>query len=284
MARMRALIRTVAFLLATLGSYALWLLGVPVARQHRYTAIRWRNYCFRLWARLCRAILNMQLTVEGEPPREPFLLVSNHLSYIDVIAIGSQTECTFVAKSDIEHWPLLGYMGGKMETIFIDRTSASDLPHVIGLIEHALHERKGVVVFAEGTSSPGSTVMPFLPSLLEPAVRQNLPVAYATITYRIPSGTPPVHTTVCWWGGMSFRKHLFNLFHVPSFEATLRFGPQRLHEENRKVLARKLQQAVLDQFEPVVSPDEVGEWSLTDVLERARGTASQRDTRPSRGV
>lgn len=272
--RIRALIRLIAFLLATVGVYSLWLLGHMVVGRQPYPALKWRNFVFRLWARYVRAIVNMRLTVEGEPPRCPFFLVSNHLSYVDVIALGSLMDCTFVAKSDIEHWPMLGYMGGRLDNIFIDRANAGDLPRVVGLIDKVLDEHKGIVLFAEGTSTQGAEVLPFLPSLLDPAARRNFPVSYASISYRTPPDQPPAHMCICWWGGMSFRKHLFALFHIPSFEATVRFGTAPIRARNRKALAKQLHQAVVEQFEPVVQHENGSETTTVATYQ-----SMERDTK-----
>jgi 1-acyl-sn-glycerol-3-phosphate acyltransferase len=123
---------------------------------------------------------------------------------------------------------------------------------VIGLIEQELHKNRGVMLFAEGTSSQGADVLPFLPSLLEPAARIDFPVSYVTITYCTPPGQPPASQSVCWSSKVSFRKHFFALLELPSFHATVRFGAQPIRDRNRKVLAKKLHQAVREQFQPLV--------------------------------
>lgn len=256
MRRVRAMFRTSAFILSTIGWYSLWFVVQKYVIRTRYAALKWRGAIFRNWGKTAASIAHMHLTVEGTPPQPPFLLVTNHLGYMDVITLLTQLNCTFVAKDEIEHWPLLGFMGKDMEAIYIDRTTRKDISRVITLIDQALQENKGIVVFAEGTSSQGADVLPFLPSLLEPAARMHLPVWYASISYRTPPGEMPAHLSVCWWGDMRFKSHLVNLFRLPYFEAILTFGPEPLCEPHRKTLARKLHAAIKEQFHPVVILEE----------------------------
>lgn len=252
MVKLRAYSRIVMFLLFTIAIYSAWVIGKVLVARTTYAAILWRNVIFRLWAKAMAFVLHMRVTVQGQPPQPPFILVSNHVSYVDIIALATQLDCVFVAKHDVTSWPLLGYMGKNIGAIFIDRKRLRDIPRVIGLIEESLNEGRGVVFFPEGTSSKGASVMRFLPSLMEPAAKMNFPVSYASVSYRTPPDAKPAHLSVCWWGGMSFRKHLYDLFHVESFDAIVTFGDHPIQETDRKLLAQKLHDAIESQFEPVV--------------------------------
>ncbi len=110
----------------------------------------------------------------------------------------------------------------------------------------------GIIVFAEATSSPGNTVLPFRPALLEWAARTGYPVHHASVSYRTPAGSPPAHLSVCWWGDMTLGPHLLGLCRLPRIEATIRFGADPIVERDRKLLAERLQRAVAEQFTPVV--------------------------------
>jgi 1-acyl-sn-glycerol-3-phosphate acyltransferase len=185
----------------------------------------------------------MRITVEGVPPKPPFLLVSNHLSYADIVLLATQVDCVFVAKRDVRSWPILGLIIESMGTIFIDRTSRRDVMRVNEQIDRALQAGDGVVLFAEGTSSPGARVLPLKPSLLNLVARKNHPVSYASITYSDPA--------VCWYGDMTFADHFFDLLKLPHFEATLVFGDVPVQETDRK-LARHLHQRIEEKFTPVM--------------------------------
>ena len=106
------------------------------------------------------------------------LLVSNHLSYLDIVVLSSIRPCVFVAKRDVARWPLFGWLAHAAGTIFVDRERRFSTEFVNGIHE-AIAAGLPVVLFPEGTSSDGSTVLPFKSALLESAVQLRSPVAAA---------------------------------------------------------------------------------------------------------
>ena len=217
---------------------------------------RWRMFVFRSWSQSLLPVMGVEVEVEGIPPEPPFFLVSNHLSYLDIPVLGSQVGAVFVAKSEIAGWPGIGLMCKAINTIFVDRERLRDLPRVMREIDRELGHGMGIVLFAEGTSSKGATVMPFRPSLLESAARSDRRVSFATLTYRTPEGAPPAHLAVCWWGGMEFTPHAANLARLDRVHAKVVFGDGLIHDCDRKQLARKLRDAVSERFQPVVDEEE----------------------------
>ncbi len=198
----------------------------------------------------------MEVSVIGEAPKLPFFLVSNHLSYMDIVALSSVTDCVFIAKSEIAGWAGVGRMARGIGTIFIERTNYQDLPRVISRIEQALAEGKGIILFAEGTSGMGDRVLPFSSALLEPAARLGVPVSYASIRYTTPPTEMPAYRAVSWWGEMTLMPHLIELLKVPAFNASIRFGSERICERDRKILSRRLWNAVSESFVPMVTRSE----------------------------
>ena len=97
--------------------------------------IRWRNFIVQKWARLVALIVNMKVHARGQPPRPPFFLVSNHLSYIDIIAYFTQVHCIFIAKAELASWPLFGFLSKTANTAFIDRNNHKDIRRVNAVIE-----------------------------------------------------------------------------------------------------------------------------------------------------
>jgi len=251
MRRLRAYYRLVLFFLVTL--YVAALRAASRLVFHRYSSrdLAFRQRLFRLWGRSVLRILKVRLQVQGTPPDPPFFLVSNHLGYIDIGVLSSRLDGVFVAKSDVRSWPFFGAATYVFDTIFIDRTRRADIPRVNQLVEQVLARGEGLVVFPEGTSSGGETVMPFKPGLLELPARLDFPVSLATISYRTPTGEPPARTHVCWWGGMDFGRHLVGLFGLPSLDATLRFGQTKFRGSDRKVLASRLHEEILKLHVPV---------------------------------
>ena len=229
-----------AIVLGALPLFAglLFLAAAPATRR------RFRTRYFRLWAGLLADVLRLKLQVSGKMPRPPFLLVANHLSYVDVLVLGSVLPAVFVAKAEVRRWPLLGPLCAAVGTLFLDRRRPRDLPRVLRDVETALDAGLGVIAFPEGTSSAGTTVLPFRSPLLAVAARRGLPVHYAALGYTTPPGSPPADRAVCWWGEMSLLPHLLGLLSLPAVTADLRFGPEPRVGGDRKQLADELRGAV----------------------------------------
>ncbi len=257
MKTLRALRKLLLLALGTLGYYLLWQIGRGFHVLARRRDNKWRTWNFRNWSRTIARIMGMKIEVRGSAPQPPFFLVTNHLSYIDVLLLATQLDCLFVSRNDIGSWPVIGHLVTSMKTIYINRTSRKDVVRVNRLLEEALAEGEGIVVFPEGTSSLGARVLPFKPSLLELAVQRRQPVAYASIGYRTPPEEAPAHLSVCWWADMTFGAHLFNLLKLASFHASLVFGETMVLASDRKILADKLHALITKQFTPVVKMEEL---------------------------
>lgn len=208
------------------------------ARQRCHDAV------VRAWARYCSFILGMRVIVEGEPPVPPFFMVANHLSYVDVIALLTCVRATFLAKSEIARWPLLGMLARGVGTLFIDRKRKRDLVRVSELLHRELASGRGLVVFPEGTSWNSDAILPFKPSTLEVAVGLGMPVHCAALHYITPMDCESARTAVCWWGDAKFAPHMKRLAALPEFIVRIRFGTQPVSAGDRKTLAEAAHRAV----------------------------------------
>lgn len=254
---LRALARLTALAPATLAAYLSALLGWPLAVFGERWRVRWQGRVFQLWSRALCAILGVRVASRGPVPRPPFILVSNHLSYLDIILLGTRLPCVFVAKSEIDGWPIFGALCRSVGTIFIERQAKRRLPQTLDQVEQALAAGQGVVIFPEGTSGAGDVVLPFRSSLLDLPARLDRPVHHATLGYRSPDPGAPTHLAVTWWGDMPLGPHLRALLELPWIEASLDFGRDAIRNTDRKRLAESLHAAVRESFEPVVEPAEV---------------------------
>jgi 1-acyl-sn-glycerol-3-phosphate acyltransferase len=248
MTTVRAILRFTALILLTLLVYVLRVIFHPLALV--FDNVRFlREFLFKKWARGFVRLLGMKITVIGTPPGAPFFLISNHLGYTDVPALRSVLECVFVAKGDIQTWPVAGPIISSFGTIFIDRNNRRDIPRAGEKILETLARGEGIVVFPEGTSWNGREILKFNSSFLEFAARSGLPVHYASIRYETLPGSPPASESVAWWRMEdTFGGHLFELFKMPGFNCTIIFGEQPIRSGNRKELAQKLREAVVSQF------------------------------------
>lgn len=171
------------------------------------------------------------------------LLVCNHLSYVDILVISACTPVVFVAKRDVRNWPILGWFARLAGTVFVDREYRTRVGHTANEIESALERGALVVLFPEGTSSDGKTVLPFKSSLLEPAAHLKHPLATALLQYKLPDGD--VGEEVCYWKDMTLVPHLVNLLSKQGLTAVIRFTQTRAGSSDRKEIARQLHSELL---------------------------------------
>ncbi len=218
---------------------AIALLQVTFIHSKRITSrARWLHQ----WCRFACRILDLSLTREGPIPRAG-LLVCNHLSYLDIITLSALVPCAFVAKREVRSWPLFGWLARAAGTIFVDRNRRSNTGSAIMQIREALDSGLLVVLFPEGTSSNGSTVLPFRSSLLEAAVLSQAPIAAAGLDYHLRHGS--VADEVCYWRDMTLLPHLLNLFGKPEIEVDVHFSPAQVRAKDRKLIARQLRTEVM---------------------------------------
>lgn len=182
-----------------------------------------------------RVLLSMEIScaVEGEIPIRG-LVVSNHLSYLDIAVLSAAMPCFFVAKAEIGGWPYFGKAAQAGGTLFIDRSSISSAERVAANIRERLKMTVPVLLFPEGTSTDGN-LRRFHARLFEPAIESGALITAAAIRYITSDGSP--ERDLCWFGDGTFTPHLFKMLKMPAFRAEVRFGAPRLYA-NRRVAAR----------------------------------------------
>ena len=153
-------------------------ISIPFVRRDR--RLDARGAWLHGWCRFACRVLGIRIRTHGSMPSSG-LLVSNHLSYLDIVVLSSIRPCVFVAKRDVARWPLFGWLAHAAGTIFVDRERRFSSPKVVNGIRDAIAGGSVVVLFPEGTSSDGSTVLPFKSALLESAVQLRSPIAAASI-------------------------------------------------------------------------------------------------------
>lgn len=127
--------------------------------------------------------LGIRLQASGTPHVGPVLLVANHISWLDILAINAVQPVRFVSKADVRHWPFLGYLVACGGTLFIERERKRDALRVVHQIAQALEAGETVAVFPEGTTSDGRGVLPFHANLLQAAIATETPVQPVVLRY-----------------------------------------------------------------------------------------------------
>jgi 1-acyl-sn-glycerol-3-phosphate acyltransferase len=208
----------------------------------RYWFLRWRGPLSlpqrALWlqsaARGILTALGIHCNVEGHPPARG-LVVSNHLSYLDIVILSATMPCFFVAKSEIDRWPFFGKAARTGGTLFIDRSSRASAAEVARQIVDRLALPIPVLFFPEGTSSDGSQVLRFHPSLFDPAAANGAPVTAAAVRYHLDCGRP--ESELCWYDNQVFLSHLWKALGASGFSADVRFGEPHVYPDRRAAAA-----------------------------------------------
>lgn len=181
-------------------------------------------------ARRVLACLGMPYRVDGQPPARG-LVVSNHLSYLDILIFAAAMPCCFVSKAEVDGWPFFGRAARSGGTLFLDRDSRASAEAVAAQIAARLAVPVPVLLFPEGTSTSGAQVLRFHSRLIEPAVRTGAPITAAAIRYALDGGQR--EHELCWYGNQDFLPHLWKLLGMDGFSARVRFGPPLFYADRR---------------------------------------------------
>ena len=187
------------------------------------------------FARLARRLSLVPTVSPAASAEGAGLLISNHLSYLDIMVYAAVRPLRFVAKFEVRRWPLVGILASLGGTIFVERERSLQVGQVAQQIEQSLREGVPVLLFPEGTSSDGSSVLPFRSPLFEPAIRAGALVTAAAIRYHADDAT---EDRVTYWGDMVFAPHLFRTMCIRGLAAGISFDSPRRFVD-RKSAARE---------------------------------------------
>ena len=198
----------------------------------------------------CRRIgraIGLEVHVDGHDIARG-LLVSNHLSYLDVIVIGALHPCAFLSKAEVRSWPAIGWAARAAGTLFVRRESRADIARAADSISRLIESGGSVMVFPEGTSTDGSRVLPFHPGVFDSVAGSAAFITPIRIAYRLRDGDPA--EDVCYWRDMTFVPHFLRLLSKERVIAKVRIGKPVPALDDRKSLARSVHAAVVDLAKP----------------------------------
>ncbi|MFT3719331.1 lysophospholipid acyltransferase family protein [Pseudorhodoferax sp.] len=173
----------------------LWLAGHGLSgwwtirsRFPRWDAAQ-RAQAVQAWSARLLVLAGIRLQVSGTPPdRGPVLLVANHISWLDIVAIHAAGWCRFVAKADVAHWPLVGRLATGAGTLYIERASRRDAMRVVHHMRDRLAAGDVVAIFPEGTTGDGRALLPFHANLLQAAISAGAPAQPLALRFADGSG------------------------------------------------------------------------------------------------
>ncbi len=200
-----------------------------------------------LWNKGIARIVNLRVTVTGAIPSVPGgLVVSNHVSYLDIVTHGSVLPLRYSPKSDIAKWPILGWYLGLSRPVWTDRQSRQASKKTLRDFAKTMKHGMYLIVYPEGTSTDGkSGILPFKSTSFEAALVGNTPIIPVITRYDEVPGRP----TVCWYGDMTLLPHVWQLLRFPSIEARMHFlEPITPDGRPRKELASMIRDVMIREY------------------------------------
>ncbi|WP_214370062.1 lysophospholipid acyltransferase family protein [Pseudonocardia sp. H11422] len=242
MARLRVLRRLVAL--------SCWVLAaVPIVAVSPLCGGRVHR---RATSTLFRGVLGaaaVQLRVTGAASYgdgpSGVLVVANHLSWIDVLALGAVQPVRMLAKREVRDWPVIGWLARRNGALFVDRSGLRGLPAVIADTAAALRDGAAVGVFPEGTTWCGSASGPFRRAAFQAAIDAGVPVRPVSIALRLPDGRPT--TEGAFVGDQTLFDSMLRVLCLPALvcEVTVHREIVALPGEDRRALALRAERVVV---------------------------------------
>jgi lyso-ornithine lipid O-acyltransferase len=212
--------------------------GADLFRQgHRVPRERLAQW----WHRDLLRILKVRIRRRGAPLRSPHLAVANHVSWLDIIVVGACRPTRFVSRHDVKDWPVAGTLADACGTFYVRRGGGNPKAALAAMTPHL--QRGSIVVFPEGTTSDGTTVLPFRPRLFEAALAAGASVQPVALAY----GPGDDGTAVApFIGDMTLVGHIWRVLLCTGLDVEVRFGAALVPDDatTRDALAAQAHRAV----------------------------------------
>jgi len=206
-----------------------------------------------LWHKMVLKLVGVRVHVHGMPTKQrPLMFIANHISWSDILILGSVCELCFVAKDDMKSWPGINYLAMLQRTVFINRERRSDASNQVNMISQRLLQGDPMVLFAEGTTGDGNKLLPFISALfgapqaalgdanVKEIFIQPIAIAYNTL-YGMPLGRYH-QAQASWPGDLALGPHLLNFLKKGAYDVDVAFGKNHTFnsETKRKIIAREV--------------------------------------------
>lgn len=215
----------VFFVLVAIVHLWIWILGLP----NRWKILSRLNRNYTL---LLRLILNIKVTIagdEGQLERGGYVIIANHVSYVDGIVLGSIFPIVFVSKREVKKWPIVGQWNVLCGTIFINRQRKNEVGALVREMTRKLRQEANILLFPEGTSTNGEKMLPFQTVPLAAPLRSRSIIVPVTLAYTTIDEQPVTAVNrdfVYWYGDMDFVTHFWNLLGRRGVEVLVTLQPK----------------------------------------------------------
>jgi len=172
----------------------------------------------------------------------PVAVVSNHLSYLDILLYSAAQPFVMVAKSEVKRWPLLGRLTAQAGTVYVDRGGGPPTyPAVNRAMSEAYKSGLPVLFFPEGTTTDGSEVLAFRRGLFHSVLNNRVELRTAALRYTLGAGNgdATVANDVCWWGDAFFGPHIFRCLGLKNVSARIAFDDAAVDGADRFELSER---------------------------------------------
>jgi len=269
--KLTALFSLWGFFFALVAFVHLWI--SILALPNRWKIISRLTRSFTL---LLRLILNIKVTVqgdEGQLERGGFVIIANHVSYVDGIILGSIFPIVFVSKREVKRWPIVGQWNTLGGAIFINRQHKEQVGLLVAEMKRKLQQEANLLLFPEGTSTNGEKLLPFQTVPLAAPLRNRSIIVPVTLTYKSIEDMPVTAANrdrIYWYGDMDFVSHFWRLLGLRGVEALVTIQPRiecfryKDNSAGRKQLAEDCYQRVLGKVAERDSAPEDEEDSAAD--------------------
>lgn len=174
------------------------------------------------------ALMGIRVTVKGELPDEPSVFMGNHRSYVDAVLIPSKFPVTFVARSESQHWPIIGWGASLLGTIWVNRKDPNSRRTTRDRVRERLDAGRGIVIFPEGTTHTGPELLAYRPSMFYICADGGFPITPVAIEYKDPS--------IAWVGDDWFIPHAWKHFGKRHIDVSVTFGPTQRFNDGGEAL------------------------------------------------
>lgn len=210
-----------------------------------------RDAVVNRWCCDALTILRVRVHVRApipSPTTAPVLVVANHISWLDILALNAVRRVRFVAKTEVRTWPVLGWLAARTGTFFIQRNRPRQLIRLIRSVSRALDQRHCVAFFPEGTTTDGRGVLPFRSGLMQSAVLSQAVVWPVALRYTTPEGTRA--SSAAFVGDQSLIQSILHVLSQSTTHLQLRFAPPLEGvQTDRKKLARQAWAAIFSMLD-----------------------------------